>query len=380
MNYDLFGRVARYGALFLVSAIVAFLAGTNGMLAGKGRPERSPQGGVAGMAPHRSGGLVGTQKREAVALGERLFKDVNLSADSTVSCATCHDPVHAFAELREVSHGLGTNARKRNSPSLINVSLSGDSFDWDGRAATLEDQLRGVFDVSGDMGIDFAEAVRRVRADRSYRAAFTRAYGHVPRAADVLSALAEFQRMLLLTESPFDRYYYQGDSSAFTPAERRGWQVFQAKSCAGCHVPFASSTPPYISVFSDGRFHNLGVGYDAGHMADPGRYTVTRRPRDWGAFKTPTLRNIALTAPYMHDGSLATLEEVVDFYVQGGRRNPNVDEALHPQTMSPQERADLIAFMKALTSAVFADTLHVRRHLDSIIAGATTTTHEGPRP
>ncbi len=319
-----------------------------------------PELASAGMSG--SGVIPEPLSNERIALGARLFEDVGLSRDSSMSCATCHMPSHAFTEPRAVSHGIGGRARKRNTPSLINVGVFRSSFDWDGRVATLEDQLRGVFAVTGDMGIDLGEAVARVREDSSYDMAFRRAYGRPPDVGGLLDALAEFQRSLVVAESRFNRFYLGGDSTALSESEIRGWRLFRSNKagCAGCHGPLPDPGGANMLVFSEAGFHNLGVGYEDGRMEDVGRYAVTRLPSDWGAFQTPSLHNVALTPPYMHDGSLATLEDVVEFYAQGGIRNPNIDAVMVERELTEQDRADLVAFLRALTTEWLADSLAVR--------------------
>jgi len=274
-------------------------------------------------------------------------------------------PSHAFAEPRPVSHGVGERARKRNTPSLVNVAVFHSRFDWDGRASTLEDQLHGVFSIEGDMGIDLAEAVARVRRDTLYDGAFRRAYQRRPDVETILAALVAFQTSLVASESRFDRFYLGGDSMALSEEEKRGWRLFRSNEtgCAGCHVPLPDPGGAPIIVFSDDRFHNLGVGYKDGRMEDVGLYGVTRDPRAWGAFRTPSLNNVALTAPYMHDGSLATLEAVVEFYAQGGVRNPNIDEVIDKTELTDRDQADLVAFLRALTTEWLADSGEVTRRL-----------------
>ncbi|MFQ5704850.1 MAG: cytochrome-c peroxidase, partial [Gemmatimonadales bacterium] len=181
----------------------------------------------------------------------------------------------------------------------------------------------------------------------------------------LLDALAAFQRSLVVAESRFDRFYLGGDSTALSESERRGWRLFRSarSGCGGCHVPLPDPGGSGIIVFRDVRFHNLGVGYENGRMEDVGRYGVTRQALDWGAFVTASLNNVALTAPYMHDGSLATLEDVVEFYAQGGIRNPNIDDVIVRREFTEQDRADLVAFLRALTTDWLADSVAVRRRL-----------------
>jgi cytochrome c peroxidase len=282
-----------------------------------------------------------------------------------MSCATCHAPSQAFAEPRAVSHGIGARARKRNTPSLLNVAIFRTSFDWDGRAGSLEDQLLGVFSPEGDMGIDARAAIARIVRDPLYVTLFVRAFGRSPDERGMRRALADFQRQLLDGPSRFERYYLHGDSTALDARERRGWELFRSgkTGCAGCHVPLPDPDGSGYLVFSDDRFHNLGVGYAAGRFDDVGRFGVTREPSSLGAFRTPGLRNVALTAPYMHDGSLATLEEVVDFYVRGGRANPFLDAVILPRALTTRDRAALVAFLRTLTSEWMADSMEVRRRL-----------------
>ena len=301
---------------------------------------------------------------DEVVLGARLFADVNLSRDSTTSCATCHSPFRVFSEPREVSHGIGLHARKRNTPSLVNVAIRRPPFDWDGRAGTLEDQLRGVFSVDGDMGIDLVSAVAVARNSPYYDSEFRRVYGRPVDVHALAAAIIVFQRTLTILGSRFDRYYLESDSTALSPSEKRGWALFRSNKagCAGCHIPFPDPETGII-LFEDIRFHNLGVGYNDGRMEDVGRYGVTRRPGHWGSFRTPSLRNVALTSPYMHDGSLATLEEVVDFYAKGGIRNPNLDPVIGRRNLSQQDRADLVAFLRSLTTEWLMDSSAVQIRL-----------------
>lgn len=303
--------------------------------------------------------------QEQAALGRQLFGDARLSRDSTLSCATCHQPTRAFTEPRPVSHGLGARARKRNTPTLINILLGAQSLDWDGRASDLAEQLQGVFSVDGDMGMDLGEAVRRVRDDSCYRTVFRRAYGREPDAVSLVTSFESFLKSLVVADSRFDRFYLGGQATALDEQERLGWELFRTAraGCAGCHVPVPDPVSGVV-LFVDSRFHNLGIGYELGWTADVGRYSVTQRQRDWGAFRTPTLRNVSLTAPYMHDGSIATLEEVIDLYNQGGRENPHLDEVIRgPRHLSRAEAATLVAFLKALTAEWLPDSAEVSRRL-----------------
>lgn len=299
-----------------------------------------------------------TGSAKLIGLGQMLFEEVILSRDSTLSCATCHIPEYGFAEPRPTSHGIGEEARKRNTPSLISVGLYRSAFDWDGRAGTLEEQLEGVFSPPGDMGITLGEAVERLRKNPQYDAAFRRIFGRKPDTRSVVKTLVKFQESLLVGDSRFERFYLENDSMALSDSEKRGWELFRSgrAGCAGCHVPLPEpGGRPDLLVFRDNRFHNLGVGFRDGFMLDVGRYGVTGMASDWGAFATPSLRNVALTAPYMHDGSLATLEDVVAFYARGGIPNPNLDPVVRPVAFSEEERRDLVAFLGTLSTEWLAD-------------------------
>ena len=193
------------------------------------------------------------------------------------------------------------------------------------------------------------EACRGLNAIPAYREAFERAFGPGPINIDkIQKAIASFERTLLSGNSPFDRYQYAGDKTAMTPSAIRGLAIFQAKNrgnCSTCHT-----IEKKYALFTDGKFHNIGIGVNAnGELTDLGRYDVTKAESDKGAFRTPDLRNVAKTAPYMHDGSEKTLREVVDYYVGGGNSNPYLDKDLRPLTLSAQDRADLIAFLESLT-------------------------------
>ncbi|MBS1872583.1 MAG: c-type cytochrome [Acidobacteria bacterium] len=286
---------------------------------------------------------------ETVALGRQLFFDPRLSLDASVSCASCHNPKTAFADPRRFSLGVGGNAGVRNAPPVANAAYNRLQF-WDGRAATLEEQASGPMMNPVEMAHTPA-GVERCCGDLA--PLFAAAFGPAPDGGSPVSleritrALADYERTLLSANSPFDRFFYGGDAAALGPSAQRGLKLFRGEAnCAACHLIGARS-----ALFTDGLFHNLGAGMNAeGEIADPGRYAITRRDADQGAFRTPSLRNIALTAPYMHDGSLKSLKEVVDFYVGGGNANPHRDPLLKPLTfLTGAQRADLVAFLKSLT-------------------------------
>jgi cytochrome c peroxidase len=279
-----------------------------------------------------------------VDLGRRLFFDGVLSGDRSVSCSTCHKPELAFADNRPVAVGVFGRVGKRHSPSLVNRGLGRSQF-WDGRAETLEElALMPLRDVN-EMDLSPDEAILRLSADASYRAAFQTAFGRPPSAEDLGRALASFVRVVRSENSAYDRFV-AGDEAALTSEQQRGLEVFRSKGrCFFCH------TEP---AFTDESFSNIGVAWrpGSGGFQDDGQYAVTGNDRDRGSFKTPTLREIARTAPYMHDGSLATLDAVVDFYDQGGRRNPNLYPVIHPLGLTTEEKRALVRFLESLSGEV----------------------------
>ena len=257
---------------------------------------------------------------EGARLGRQLFFDKRLSRDGTISCATCHDPAYAFADARPVAIGIQGQRGTRRTPRLANRAY-GRSFFWDGRAPTLEDQVAGPIENPLEMNLPLADAARR-----------TGLTGLALR-----RALATYVRTILSGDSPYDRYL-AGQRDALTAAARAGLQLFRGKAgCFTCHLG---------TNLTDERFHNTGL---AAQYPDAGRFTVTARPADRGAFKTPSLRDVARAAPYMHDGSLATLDEVIDHYDRGGRRQENLDREIHPLDLTYAEKQDLKAFLESLT-------------------------------
>jgi cytochrome c peroxidase len=262
----------------------------------------------------------------AIELGRQLFHDKRLSRDGSVSCATCHDPERAFSDGNAVAVGVGGKKGTRNAPALINRAW-GTSFFWDGRTSTLEEQvlLPITNPVEMDMTLEAAEA--RVG---------------VP-TRDISRALATFVRSLLSGESPYDRYVH-GERTAMGADAVRGLMLFRGKAnCIACHVP---------PTFTDERFHNTGVAWRNGRFEDEGRFNVTRREPDKGAFRTPTLREISRTGPYMHDGSVATLDDVVEYYDRGGNPNPTLDSEIRALRLTASEKQDLIAFLRSLNARI----------------------------
>lgn len=280
---------------------------------------------------------------EKVQLGKRLFFDKRLSLDQRLSCATCHNPRHGFSNALPVSEGVSGQKGSRNVPTLVNRIYGMGQF-WDGRAQTLESQaLKPIFNVH-EMGMNEKLLLQRLKADATYQKLFDKAFGSSePTISGVSKAIACFERTLLTGDSPFDRYEWNGEESALTESAARGLLLFRGKArCSTCHIG---------TNFTDEKFHNLGAGIGEGQL-DPGRAAITMDPADFGKFKTPSLRNVELTAPYMHDGSLAQLEDVIKFYDQGGRPNPNLDQEMKPIELNDLEKADLLEFLKSLTGPV----------------------------
>jgi cytochrome c peroxidase len=270
------------------------------------------------------------------ALGKRLFQDRLLSRDRTVACSDCHRPDLAFTDGQRTARGVGGHVGARNSPTLVNRALGRTQF-WDGRTGTLEEQAPWPIANPGEMGLSHEEATARVAADASYRRAFQAAFGGAPTMERIGLALGAYERTLFSVNAPFDRFL-AGDQAALDASAQRGLALFGAKArCGECHAG---------ANFTDEQFHALGLHGDAG------RATVTKDTRDHGRFKTPTLREVARTAPYMHDGSIATLEEVIDYYDRGGAPHPNLDPKMTRLGLTAAERADLVAFLRSLSGSV----------------------------
>ena len=288
---------------------------------------------------------------ETIALGRRLYYDPILSLDNTVSCATCHTPRYGFADPKTVSEGVGKRTGTRNSPTVLNAAYFKVQF-WDGRAPSLEKQAEGPVENPVEMANTLATVEQRLNADPSYREQFARAWGPKPITYEMVEkSIASFERTVISGNSPFDRWKYGHDEQAVGDSVKRGFVVFTSKekgNCATCHT-----IEENYALFTDNQFHNVGVGFDMGQFTDVGLYAVTHNEADKGKFKTPSLRNIAQTAPYMSDGSLKNLKDVIDFYIGAGNSNPNLDEDIHVlDFLSGQERADLQAFLGSLTGEV----------------------------
>jgi cytochrome c peroxidase len=276
---------------------------------------------------------------EKIELGRRLFFDKLLSVDRSIACVSCHKPELAFSDGLSVAVGVGGRKGTRNAPAIINRAY-GRSFFWDGRAQTLEEQVLRPIQDPVEMRLTLDELTARLRADARYADAFRRAFGDGVSATNVARALASFVRTLRSGGSPFDRFQ-NGEQMALSVEARRGLELFRGKAnCVACHAG------PNLS---DEQFHNTGVSWGKG---DLGRYAVTGKEKDRGAFKTPTLREIARTAPYMHDGSIATLEEVIEYYNRGGNPNPYLDSELRPLRLTVEDRQALVVFLRTLSGEV----------------------------
>ena len=283
-----------------------------------------------------------------IALGRDLFYDTRLSKDNSVSCASCHHPQIGFTDARELSTGVGGTFGVRHAPTLLNAAYM-PLFFWDGRAKTLEEQVGTPIADALEMNQSHEASVAKLKGESAYKAKFLKAFGTEDVTMDrVEKSLASFERTLLSGNSAFDRYEYRGQKDALTPAQIRGLMAFvnpQKGNCAACHM-----IGPSYALFTDGQFHNTGEGVgDNETFKDDGRFLVTKLEGDRGEFKTPTLRNVALTGPYMHDGKLKTLKEVVDFYAGKGNSNAHLDKRISAIELSAQDRRDLVEFMKSLT-------------------------------
>ncbi|MEM7049207.1 MAG: cytochrome c peroxidase [Acidobacteriota bacterium] len=312
-------------------------------------------------------------RRALVDLGRDLFFEPRLSADGSLACASCHDARLAFTDGRALASGMHGRSGRRNTPSVLYTGYLEELF-WDGRVRSLEQQAAMPILAPSEMALpDLDTAIERLAAD--YDGRFRKLFGRAPTPYHLRRALAEFQRSLAFFEAPIDDFL-AGDEDALTAEQRAGWELFRGRAlCGACHV-LGEGYP----LATDQQFHNLGVaaredgfpslvqraprslnrivsltGLDGRALGTAlsglGRFVVTRRSEDLGAFRTPSLRNVALTAPYMHDGSMATLREVVEFYVEGGNPNPHLSEILTPLELDAQEVDQLVAFLSALTDA-----------------------------
>jgi cytochrome c peroxidase len=275
-------------------------------------------------------------------LGKRLFFDTLLSQDGTIACASCHRPELSFSDPRPVSLGIAGRAGTRNAPHLTNLAWVRTGFFWDGRVGTLEEQASHPIAEPSEMDLPLSEATARLMSDPSYVQAFADAYGGAPSQALIEKALASFVRTLVSANSPYDRYL-QGEAGALSPAAERGLALFfgEQADCFHCHSE--------KTLTNDGFFNN-GTYLEGG---DEGKKAITGRTGDLGKFRVPNLRNVAVTAPYMHDGSIPTLAEVIEHYAKGGRGHPSTDPQIRVLTLSADDKLDLLAFLEAFTDPSF---------------------------
>ncbi len=328
------------------------------------------------------------QTPEKIQLGETLFHDDRFSTTGDVSCSTCHDAAKAFTDSPlKVSEGNNKLTGTRNAPTVVNAAYFTAQF-WDGRSPSLEDQALHPFVNPVEMGLkDHQPILDIVRSDPEYTEAFQKVFGKSGDAVtmtEVTQAIAAFERTQIAANSPFDRWFYGGEKDALTDAQKRGYELFANEGrCVSCHLIEQTQ-----ALFTDNRFHNIGVGInniqdevpklagefikakvtasevDAKVLTDAktseiGRFAVTREFDDLGSFKTPTLRNVAVTAPYMHDGSITNLRDVVVHYNNGGVTNEGdhvndfLSGGIRPLKLTDSQVDDLVAFMEALTSPEF---------------------------
>ena len=295
---------------------------------------------------------------ERVRLGRWLFYDKRLSGDNTVACASCHRPEHAFSEPTPVSSGIRAQKGGRKAPTFINQAVTlYPHFFWDGRARSLEDQALGPIANPVEMGNTHTSMVETLTRVPAYAPYFKEAFGSPDITKErVAKAIADYERTRMSGNSPWDRWRYAGAANAVSAQVKQGHELFQGKAnCAQCHLS---------NNFTDAQFHNLGVGWVAGTKSfkDDGRWAISKglgdeaRQGDRGAFKTPTLREVTKHAPYMHDGSIATLREVVEFYNRGGEKNPWLDPKIKPLNLTEAEIDALVALMQALEGEGYQDT------------------------
>lgn len=278
-----------------------------------------------------------------IQLGKELYFDTRLSKDNTISCATCHHPAMGWSDEGPTSKGIAGQMGGRRAPPVSNSAYNPLQF-WDGRSPSLEDQAKGPIQNPIEMGNTHEVMIQTVHGIPQYAEKFQAVFGTSTITVDLVAkAIAAFERTVVTTDSPFDRYV-KGDEESLTALEKKGLEIFNGKGhCTACH---------WGGNFSDGRFHNLGVQPTGGAKPDEGRFAVTKNPKDFGAFKTPTVRDAAKRAPYLHNGSEKTLESLVELYNKGGGlEDANLDPLMVPLGLSKAEIKALVAFMsRAMTS------------------------------
>jgi cytochrome c peroxidase len=318
-----------------------------------------------------------TLRPARITLGQKLFFEPRLSGDGTVACATCHDPARAFTDGRPVSVGIHGRVGQRNAPTILNALYNKTQF-WDGRVNTLEQQAALPITNPFEMGsASIGDAVSRIADDKDYQTQFVKAFGRSVNEQDIVSAIAAYEQTLTSFDSPFD-HFISGDADAISDSVKRGWKVFNAK--ARCHLCHAlTGNQPDVTLFMDNDFHNVGIGIlrhnvaalaqqaerelAQGHltgvdtaaitseMSVLGRFLVTKKQSDIASFKTPDLRNVLVTGPYFHDGSMQTLWDVMDHYNKGdGITNPWLDKDMQPLALTEPEIDDVVACLASLTS------------------------------
>lgn len=276
-----------------------------------------------------------------VALGKMLFFDKNLSKDKTVSCASCHSPETAFSDAEKtLSDGVQGGKTTRNTPMIFNAVYQ-SAFFWDGRAKSLEAQALGPLTHPKEMGMTEEEIIQVVKSNPEYKKRFKECYGEI-NIKSICAAIASFERTIISTSSPFDRDM-QGDTTALTPAQKRGRALFFSFKigCQKCHNGHNLTNREFMNIGLDENYKDNGL------------YDITKKEDDKGKFITPSLRNVALTPPYMHDGRFKTLEEVIDFYATGGKDHPNKAGQMNSFTLTPAQKSDLVAFLHSLTDDQF---------------------------
>jgi cytochrome c peroxidase len=274
---------------------------------------------------------------DKAALGAQLFFDKRLSKDGSMACAECHHTDLAYTDAKPLSAKVGGGMNKRNTPTVENLGYN-HLFYWDGRKPTLEAVCEAAW--TGQLGADKAAVSKSLNDNATYKALFQRAFHEDATGDNIPRAFAAFLRTLETGDSAWDKFE-AGDKKAASKDAQHGFEVFKNTGCALCHVP---------PLYTDGDFHNAGIGSDAADdKKDHGRQDATKDAKDDGKFKTPTLRDVAKTAPYFHDGSAKTLDEALDTMLAGGKKNPNLDEKLKPHKLSKKDRAALKAFLESLT-------------------------------
>jgi len=322
------------------------------------------------------------QTPEKISLGQRLFFDRRLSADGTVSCSTCHDPALAFTDRKPLSVGIQGRVGQRNAPTVLNAFYNKTQF-WDGRVNTLEEQAALPIVNSVEMGHPSLDAaVAQIATVQEYKEAFQHVFGRPPNGPDLLRAIASYERTQLSFDSPFD-HFIAGETNAISESAKHGWELFNTQArCNKCHA--LTDTQRDVTVFTDNDFHNIGIGIIRHNvvalarqaeqliksgdtsaidraaiqtdMSAVGRFLITKKEKDIASFKTPDLRNVLVTGPYFHDGSMETLWDVMDHYNKGdGLQDPYLDEDMQPLALIESDIDDLVAFLASLTSANYKE-------------------------